>query len=105
MKTVVNLAVVVALAAVYALLQWLLGDSLLAKFGYFLAVFAVLMLAFGVKRWSRLILSAAGATAIYAIYQSLFPADSVWKILLLVLLTAAIVVPTGRSIMKERRLS
>ena len=103
MKTVANLAVVVALAVVYAVLKWLLGDSLLAMFGYFLAVFAALMLAFGVKGWSRLILSAAGATAIYAIFQSLFPADSAWKILLLVLLTSAIAVPTGMSIMKERR--
>ena len=103
MKTVANLAVVIALAGVYAVLKGLLGDSLLAMFGYFLAVFAVLLLAFGVKGWSRLILSAAGATAIYAIFQSLFPADSAWKILLLVLLTASIVVPTGMSIMKERR--
>jgi hypothetical protein len=103
MKTVANLAVIVALAGVYAVLKWLLGDSLLARFGSFLAVFAVLMLAFDVKGWSRLVLCAAGATAISAVAQSLVPADSAWKILLLVLLTAAIVVPTALNIMKERR--
>jgi hypothetical protein len=103
MKTILNLTVVVALAAVYAILKWLLGDSILAMFGYFLAVFAALMLAFQVKGWSRLILSAAGATAISAIYQSLFPADSAWKILLLVLLTAAIIGPIGWGVMKEPR--
>ena len=63
------------------------------------------MLAFSVKGWSRLVLSAAGATAIYAVYQWLFPADSLWKILGLVLLTAAIVGAIGWDLMKEPRQS
>jgi hypothetical protein len=49
MKTITNLAVVGALAVVYAVLTWLLGDSPVAMFGSFLAVFAVLMVAFGVR--------------------------------------------------------
>jgi hypothetical protein len=103
MKTIRNLAVVAALAAVYGLLKWLFGDSLLTTFGFFLTVFAVVMLAFNVKGWPRLVLCAASATAVSATYQSLFPADSVWKVLALVLLTAAVLGPLARDLMKEAR--
>jgi hypothetical protein len=103
MKTIRTLAVVVALAAVNGLLTWLFGDSLLTTFGSFLAVFAVVMLAFNVKGWKRLVVAAAGATAVTATYQALFPADSVSKVVALVLLTAAVLGPIAWDLMKEAR--
>jgi hypothetical protein len=57
------------------------------------------------QREGGLLLCAAAATAIYAIYQSLFPADSAWKICGLVLLTAAIFAPLHWRKTKERRLT
>lgn len=103
MKTLRNLAVVVGLAACYGLLKWLFGDSLVARFGAFLAVFAVVMLQFNTWGWLRLVLCAAAATAITTTYQSLFPADSAWKMFALVLLTAAVIGPLAWDLTKAGR--
>ena len=110
MKTIRNLAAIVTIALINALLQWLLGDSVWATFGFFLAVFVVLVFGFGtsgwsigVKGWSRLVLTAVVATAAYTAYESLLPADSAWKMLLLVLLTAAVLGPIGWEAMRKPR--
>jgi hypothetical protein len=101
MRTISNLAVIVTLAVISGVLKWLLGDSVFATFGSFLAVFAVVMLAFGVKGWVRWVLCAAVATAISAAYQALLPADSAWTLLGLVLLTAVVIGPLGWEVLRQ----
>jgi hypothetical protein len=91
-----------AIVAVLALIRVLLGTSLLAVAATFLAVFAVLHWIFGIRDWYRVPLLAAGATGLYALYQSLLPADSVFKIAVIVVLMASVLVPTGLSLRRGR---
>jgi hypothetical protein len=94
---------VVGDVAALAVLKALLGSSVVGTAGFFLAVFGVLQLVLGFRNWSRVVLAAAGATALDTVFKSIVSGDSPREIAALVILTAAVFLFTAVWVRREER--
>ena len=104
MKTLQWVALVVALALAFAVINWLLGESILSSIVAFsIVILVVFNYLRGGGNWLRTILGALISSGLYVVYLQLSPAETPLRTIAFLLFMTALLAPFLIRFLAERR--